>query len=260
MYTDHLAVSLTLKCDSHSSRGNGLWKINNSILKDVEYVQIIERVIDNLIAENLNLNKRKFWDYCKVIIKHETINYCKMKSKLVPSEIQILERELEMEYADIDNREINISAKLDALEQRLNVLYDEKAKASQIRARINWVESGEKNTNFFLGLEKQRQKKVCIRELKKKNGEILSAPSNDVLHEVEECYSTLYKSNTANEWDVAYYLQTCELQRCISDEDTNRCEGLLTNKECTDAVSKMKLNKSPGSDGLSAEFYKMFEK
>ena len=36
------------------------------------------------------------------------------------------------------------------------------------------------------------------------------------------------------------------------------CEGQLTENECLNALKDMKNNKSPGSDGLTTEFYKIF--
>ena len=36
------------------------------------------------------------------------------------------------------------------------------------------------------------------------------------------------------------------------------CEGLFTLNECKDALLSMPNNKTPGSDGLSIEFYKTF--
>ena len=39
----------------------------------------------------------------------------------------------------------------------------------------------------------------------------------------------------------------------------NNQAGELTIKECTDAIFNMKLNKSPGIDGLSVEFYRTFQ-
>jgi hypothetical protein len=41
-------------------------------------------------------------------------------------------------------------------------------------------------------------------------------------------------------------------------EDMNVCDGQLSMEECTEAISKMKLNKSPGIDGLTVEFYRTF--
>ena len=37
-----------------------------------------------------------------------------------------------------------------------------------------------------------------------------------------------------------------------------KCEGLLTEKECLEAVKSMESGKSPGTDGLPTEFYKVF--
>jgi hypothetical protein len=38
----------------------------------------------------------------------------------------------------------------------------------------------------------------------------------------------------------------------------NVCDGQLSVEECTEAIFKMKLNKSPGIDGLTVEFYRTF--
>jgi hypothetical protein len=43
-------------------------------------------------------------------------------------------------------------------------------KGRQIRSRVKWIEEGEKNTAYFLGLEKTRQTKKAINELYDKNG------------------------------------------------------------------------------------------
>ena len=44
----------------------------------------------------------------------------------------------------------------------------------------------------------------------------------------------------------------------LTNDEKNQCEGLLTEHECTEALNDMSLNKSPGSDGLTVEFYKAF--
>ena len=44
----------------------------------------------------------------------------------------------------------------------------------------------------------------------------------------------------------------------LTPEDKEKCEGLLTKEECLQALKDMSLNKTPGSDGLAVEFYKVF--
>jgi len=46
----------------------------------------------------------------------------------------------------------------------------------------------------------------------------------------------------------------------LSHEEQNFCEGFLFEKECAEAVKSMDSNKTPGTDGLPAEFYKIFWK
>ncbi len=46
----------------------------------------------------------------------------------------------------------------------------------------------------------------------------------------------------------------------ISNEEFNICEAPLSLQEITDAINSLKNNKSPGTDGLTAEFYKAFNK
>ena len=47
-------------------------------------------------------------------------------------------------------------------------------------------------------------------------------------------------------------------ERPLSDLGKDSCEGEITLDECTLAVSKMKINKSPGLYGICIEFYKKF--
>ena len=44
----------------------------------------------------------------------------------------------------------------------------------------------------------------------------------------------------------------------LNEEEQKTCEGSLTEKECLAALKTMETGKTPGSDGLSVEFYKVF--
>ena len=44
----------------------------------------------------------------------------------------------------------------------------------------------------------------------------------------------------------------------LSEEEKKSCEGLVTQEECTNALKHFDSNKTPGTDGLPAEFYRFF--
>ena len=46
----------------------------------------------------------------------------------------------------------------------------------------------------------------------------------------------------------------------MSEERKQHCEGLLSSKECLEALNDMATEKTPGTDGLPCEFYKVFWK
>ena len=48
-------------------------------------------------------------------------------------------------------------AKVTETEHEIKEIYDSKANGAQIRARIQFLEEGEKNTKYFLSLERSRQ-------------------------------------------------------------------------------------------------------
>ena len=45
---------------------------------------------------------------------------------------------------------------------------------------------------------------------------------------------------------------------CLTDSDTQFCEGRLTEKECWDVLCSMKNSKSPRNDGITKEFLEYF--
>ena len=44
----------------------------------------------------------------------------------------------------------------------------------------------------------------------------------------------------------------------MNNEEAERCKGLLTIKECANALNKFQNNKTPGSDGFTIAFYRLF--
>jgi hypothetical protein len=61
----------------------------------------------------------------------------------------------------------------------------------------------------------------------------------------------LYTSTNPDKQNLNDYIYRAKLERKVNQEDLNVCDGQLSVKECTEAIFKMKLNKSHGIDGLT---------
>ena len=67
----------------------------------------------------------------------------------------------------------------------------------------------------------------------------------------------MYSSRNISRNRIDAYLENVE---CISvtEHEKQECDSLPSLIECENAMKLMKNNKSPGLDGLPAEFYKIF--
>ena len=80
-----------------------------------------------------------------------------------------------------------------------------------------------------------------------------SSDPDQILNEQKSFYEDLYKENP----EVRFNLNN-PMNICVTEEDNEHLNAPITLKELTQAVKKLKRNKSPGCDGFSAEFYQFF--
>ena len=97
-------------------------------------------------------------------------------------------------------------------------------------------------------------------QIKAKDGANLTNDS-DILRECNSFYSDLYttKSTKIIE-DLKKTFLGFEHPHKLNEIDKEKCEGPLSERECLEALKSMESGKSPGTDGLPAEFYKVFWK
>ena len=73
-------------------------------------------------------------------------------------------------------------------------------------------------------------------------------------------YQQLYTSQGQTSPDqLSDFLNSGPLPR-LDDVSQNLCEGSITEAECLSAIKAFQRNKTPGTDGLTAEFYLCFWK
>ena len=260
--TDHKAIMLEIN-NSHFKRGPGYWRFNNSHLKDPLFLDHINTLLEDTLKENDtlgSLNPTDKWELCKIKIKDFCIEYGKYKAHGVKNKTLDLQTKLktldQLLISDPQNHQIQKD--MIQTKHQLELLILEKARGAQIRAREKWIEEGEKNTKYFCSLEKSRAKKKVITRLENESGGIVTDQISLIKEQVNY-FSKLYSqtTETENEEAVEKFIQNIQIPK-LNDEEIAHCEGLITEHEASSAMMAMKNGSSPGSDGLTLEFFKVF--
>ena len=126
--------------------------------------------------------------------------------------------------------------------QRLNKIGENISsggKGSWIRARVKWIEQGERSTKYCLGLEKNSVRKKEIKQLKSQNGKRTIRKQEEIIKEVRRFYAQLYNNESKNvkKWKSNVFTQNINQ---LSNDDKEICDGLLTVDECKHAIFTMK--------------------
>lgn len=254
-YSDHAVMSFQMGFGVER-RGGGVWCLNASLLKEEGYRnEIVECINDEMSNVLLKENVCLWWEEVKVKVKNRSIRYAKNHNRLdKQKEIMLRNRMLhELEKADTDPdydvvNYLKIHAELGRYEKN-------KCLGAIVRSRAQYALEGEKCTSFFLGLEKRKQTKSYIVELEDERG----VKVNDfvgILETVETFYRNLYKKNDVDKVCVVKVLDTISAK--VSQADRMMCDEEISIMEIKEAIVSTQGNKSPGLDGLTNEFYKVF--
>ena len=135
-----------------------------------------------------------------------------------------------------------------------------KANGIKVRSKAKWIEEGEKNTKYFLNLEKRNYNSTYIKKLINFQSDELTNLES-IINEEFEYYQKLYSTQLHNSTNIEdlnkAFLETEHIPK-LSKDDQELCDQYLTIEECGKALNDLANNKSPGSDGLTTNFYKFF--
>ena len=259
-HTDHKGV--LIEFSSHNlSKGPGYWKFNSSCLSDPRYIALIKDVIRRARLEFSDCSSQLVWDISKIKIREASISFSKMKSGERQMRLKVLKnqlREVEDKLSlDRNNEELLKKLQDTKLAIDLQSLYS--AQGAQTRSRVKWIEEGEKNTKFFLGLEKTSQNNKLITRLTDENGRIYTK-QDELLDYQAKFYKNLF-SKKVNFSDVRSQFEnfTKDIQiPKLDDESRASCEGSVDLVEAEAALKQLNKDSAPGYDGLTGTFYLAF--
>ena len=266
--SDHSVVCLHIKYTYENSTGPNFWRLNNDLLFDETYVGHIKKLIEKATSEATEgQNWQTRYDFLKFQIKEHSIKISKQAAKENRKEVKnledsiiILDSKLLLRPEDENLRKLLMEA-----HTKLEAHYTRIERGQALQAKIQCYEEGEKSSKFFLNQAKQNNRKCTIRQLKIGDGDNKKVITNpkEILDEIERFYTDLYTSTATAESIRKMDLWIDDLDRQklipkISRENYVKLETGITKEMIYKTIKGLGKNKTPGSDGLTYEFYQKF--
>lgn len=257
--SDHNRIEMVMNLASNP-RGKGYWKFNSLLLRDKEFLELMNKEIERFLMERNDYEDLCLkWESLKVHIQSISAEYAKSKAKARSRLIELFEHKLvkleEKLINTVRNKDLvlqnRIAKDITRTQEFLADEHSEKTKAAMFRSKCQFYNEGEKNTKYFFGLEKARYNARARNQVNTGNG-LITDPVK-ILREEAIFFQKLYKKGvegdikTLNESDVK-----------LTNDQRDELDKELSIEELSRALKAMENSKTPGSDGLSADFYKVF--
>lgn len=258
--TDHKAIVININKDAASLTGpkTNYWKLNKSLLKNELFKNNVAKIIEKYWKRACALNEFGHnWELMKFEIRSTAIVIGKTIAKVnKEKEYKLIEEIMKLcSKQNLMNEELK---QLAYLQSQLDNIYEEKARGAFIRSRQKWLEHGEKNTKYFFNLEKRNNELSSVRKLMINNK--ICENNKEIAKYVTQFYTNLYTPEPYDDRKTDLFLNKIAdtTTKKINDDFKLFCDKDISCEEIKNCIVGLKDNKSPGNDGLTSEFYKMF--
>jgi len=137
---------------------------------------------------------------------------------------------------------------IEKLNDEINTLLDVQAKRLAQRARVQWIEKGERNNKYFLNLIKHNQQKQEFKSIFNDEGNEIWE-QGEIKKEIHKFYSELYSRQANDESNVDDHPME------VTDEENSGLTKPITMEELTKTLRESK-GTTPGPDGIPNDVYK----
>ena len=210
--------------------------------------------INNIPSDKLQftINDQLFLETLLMEIRGKSISYSCFKKK----ETEKIEKQLIEDISILESNltENNIET-LDQLKDSLRNIRKNKMQGILIRSRAQLIEDDEKPTKYFCNLESHNYINKIIPKIEKEDGTFIK-DQDQVLNEAKLFYEKLYSSRDSELLDINIEteLDGYSVPK-LNNEESTSMEGLLNYEEIAFSLKSMSNNRSPGTDGFSADFF-----
>lgn len=258
--SDHSGVYLTLYLDNQQKET--LWRLNTAILNDKTIQKQIQTEFDLYIQSNDNgeVSPSTLWDAAKAVIRGKIISLTAYRKREKQKKLLNLQKEIKnLETKHIKQKDPQILIRLNKIKQDLNKIYDEEIEKQCKFAKQRYYEIGPKAMKLLSWRIRKQQSKNTIYKIRNPKTQKVCTELKDIQKSFELYYKDLYTQPTRAETGIIKsFLDSLDLPS-IGEQQNKALLTEITIEELDSAISKLKANKTPGTDGYPSEMYKTFK-
>lgn len=261
--SDHSIPTVSFKF-SNSKPGPGYWKFNNDLLMDTSFIQDAIKEITNVLSDaSMDIFER--WELMTFSVKQCALKRSIEKARAERALLTALEKklkEVESQLHDLNLQDQTQTVlfndhveKIDKIKLDIDEIYNKRTIQCMRRTQAQWYECSERSSRYFLALEKVKYNKKTIHRIQNKDGNVTNDPK-EVLEVLNDHFESLFSKKTDELIDPDY-LALLNIPQ-VTDHNVYWLDGDIQLEEIHLALRSMNLNKCPGTDGLTIEFYIKF--
>lgn len=183
------------------------------------------------------------------LIKHQGLGALDQEIKFVESQLQALD-------VDVTSNPFYESDQVRALQHKYRALLRQNHCRWAQRSRLNWIIDGDMNSTFFHKSVRIRRHNNLISSLLDSEGNLVSD-----LSQINETFinhfTSLWNNTGSRSFDQILDSIPNDLP-CLDDNHIRSLTAEVTRDEIFNTIKSLPSGKSPGPDGMNAEFYKFF--
>ena len=255
-FSDHLAVvsSLSLPPEgSTATRPPSAWTLDAAILQDEEFEELFSREWRHCCSQKDRFPSPVDWwlRAAKPFIRRCAANYTRQKRHDQRSKLAFLQDALQ-ELCAKQQRSADDMLLIKEIKTAMNEVHAERLSGVAVRSKLDSLMDCEPTTMHHVIRVNRRSRQQDIRRLKTDDGEVLDTQdviSDHLLHVYRDKFSL--PPGPPPPPAAVQHLETT-----LTAQDNQDLAQPITEAELLAAIKTSKKNKSPGTDGITAEFYK----
>lgn len=255
--SDHAPLTLIVKLNLCPKLTT--WKLNSSMLKDYNFKEQIKKEIQDFLDTNDNgeVSPPILWDTLKAVIRGKIIAIASYKKKIRNKTMEDLQNKLkEMENKHKQSPKLNNFDEIRQIRNEINDLSTQDTRKKLMFLKQKYYESGSKSMKILAWRLKKKIAENTVTKIKDPTTKKLTNKLSEIHKSFEVFYKSLYtKVHGGKDNEIDSFLNSLDLP-ALTENQNEKMIADITEKELKKAISLLKTNKSPGSDGYTAEWYK----